>query len=224
MTLFAVVAAPSRSRPQLKLSMVKADVLLLQHRLGGFGMGGLTEITRKGPKAAVRALFPGRQGLSRTDCPAVWTGFEKVEGGVDFGCIGIPIVAPARYTSWAILKDADGLEYAIVSTHMSPGGWAHRPSTAQARVRHVIQFRWRRHSRHISRRLAELNARCEGRVAMVGDINRPGLTTWAGMQRVSEPGLLYIGLGYGLELRSIEYRKQNADHPAGIAIVTLKEH
>lgn len=219
---FTVVAAPSRSRPQLSFPRVRLDAIRLKNLMGLSGVGGLTEIAREPAKQIIRDVFHGRVGLKETDCPLVWTDdWEVVTSGVDFGCAGIPVVAPVRYTSWALLRHASGFHLGVISTHMTPGGNAPHPSRAQRLVRPLIRLRWRRHAARIQRRLDWLKAHSDGQ-AMVGDINQPGTRTWDGLVRVTGPGLLYIGVSPNLVHVDTKYYRQNADHKAAAATVTVK--
>jgi hypothetical protein len=224
---FNAVLAPSRSRPQLPGKAVLADVRQARELAGASGIVALTEIKRAAAKAAVRAVFgPNRVGLRVADCPIAWTpDFRKVDGGVDFGSAGIPIVAPTRWTAWAILERGDGLKVGVVSTHMHPGGFARRPSHAQADARPTIKRRWYRHAARIQHRIDQLVAAGCDVVVVMGDINRPDGFTWHGVTRETEDGLLYVGVTErGVQAIGHHHpRKQNADHSAECITIAPKE-
>lgn len=215
---FNAVCAPSRSRPQLSYVKVRYDLLQAKALMGESGVAGFTEISHAPIKALFRSVFGRRVGLSRSDCPIVWTpDFTKVDGGTDFGAAAIRVVAPIRRTTWVRLRRIDGLTVGVVAVHMHPGGFAAHPSRAQRAARPLIRRRWRRHAARIQRRINWLAARCDV-VVVMGDINYPDPWTWLGIARETTPGLLYVGTnGEVVESHTVG---QHADHKAAVVTVT----
>jgi hypothetical protein len=222
---FNAVVVPSRSRPQLPVDAVRADLLQAKALMGTSGVAGFTEISHAPIKALFRSVFGRRSGLSRSDCPIVWTAdFAKVDGRVSRGVRGIPVVAPARPINWVRLRRDDGLTLGVVAVHMHPGGWAARPSRAQRAVRPLIRHLWWRHAKKIQRRVLDLVKTCDV-VVLMGDINRPDLFTWHPLVRETGPGLLYLGTDCADATVTRSQRVgQHADHPAAVVTITPKEH
>jgi hypothetical protein len=221
---FNAVVAPSKSRPQLPVGAVRADLLQAKALMDESGVAGFTEISHGNAKALFRSVFGRRSGLSRSDCPIVWTAdFTKVDGGVERGVRGIPVVAPARPINWVRLRRDDGLTVGVIAVHMHPGGWAARPSRAQRAVRPLIRHLWWRHAQKIQRRVLELVQTCDV-VVVMGDINRPDPWTWQGIPRDTAPGLLYLGARFLGRGSRVALHSQHADHPAAVVTITPKEH
>lgn len=222
---FNAVCAPSRSRPQLPVAAVRADLLATKTLMGVSGVAGFTEISHRGIKALFASVFGHRVGLSRSDCPIVWTpDFAKMDGGTDFGAAAIRVVAPIRWTTWAQLERNDGLVVGMVAVHMHPGGYAAHPSRAQRFARPLIQRRWKRHAARIGKRVLLLAASCDV-VVMVGDINRPDDYTWHPLIRETGRGLLYLGTDCeDATVNAPVYHRDHADHKAAVVTITPKEH
>lgn len=218
-TTFNLIAAPSCSRPQISVDRFREDALQVKELMGACGVAGFTEIVRGGIKAEFASIFGHHVGLKGSDSPIVWTrDWTYLAGGVDFGCAGIPIVAPARHTSWALLQ-RNHFVLGVWFTHMAPGGFAPHPSSAQAHDRSLIQSRWERHDRRIQHRINML-VRHASAVVGGGDINHPGLTTWNHQERLTGPGLIYLGATPGLQHGATRPHQQRADHPAEAVVVS----
>lgn len=222
---FNAVVAPSKSRKQIPMDQLLADLLQAKALMGESGVAGFTEISHGSAKALFSSVFGRRIGLSASDCPITWTAdFTKVDGGTDFGAAAIRIVAPIRRTAWARLRRADGLTLGVVAVHMHPGGFAAHPSRAQRFARPLIRLRWVRHARRVQRRIDWLETRCDV-VVVMGDINKPGTYTWHGVTRETGPGLLYLGTDCRDATVTHSQRVgQHADHPAAVVTITPKEH
>ncbi|HWU21105.1 MAG TPA: hypothetical protein VN088_06250 [Nocardioides sp.] len=217
---FNVVLAPSKSRRQIPMDQLRADLLQAKLLMGESGVAGFTEISHGNAKALFSSLFGRLVGLKRSDCPITWTAdFVKVDGGAEYGAAAIAVVAPIRRTVWVRLRRFDGLRVGMVAAHLHPGGFARRPSRAQRLVRPLIQRRWRRHAARIQRRLDWLAQRCDV-VVMVGDINRPDSYTWDGLMRRTGPGLLYVGVAGDGDRNPTRFVAQHADHKAVVVPVT----
>lgn len=221
---FNAVVAPSKSRKQIPMDALRADLLQAKELMGSSGVASFTEISHGNAKALFRSVFGRRSGLAKSDCPIVWTDdFTKVSGGVIHGVRGIPVVAPARPINQVRLLRDDQLRVGVIAVHMHPGAWAAHPSRAQRAVRGLIRRLWRRHAAKIQQHIDELERRCDV-VIVLGDINRPDSFTWNGVTRETGHGLLYIGTDCrDATVTAPTEHRQHADHPAAVITITPKE-
>lgn len=218
-----VAEAPSKSRPRLPATLVKADAETLLEKLGPSGIGALTEISNTDANRAVWSVFkrnmvhpPG------TDTPIVWTDdWYLVDHGTDFGCGPVPFVAPARHTVWAVLRHRQtGIQVGVIATHMTPGGWNGNGDWRQVVARPLIRFRWHRHNGRIVGRQRILAHRVDA-LATLGDINLPGTFAFGADHRLSTQGLVYIGARGRYTATGHDAWRQHADHPAQIVTLTI---
>ncbi|GAB3776811.1 N-acetyl-anhydromuramyl-L-alanine amidase AmpD [Nocardioides ginsengisegetis] len=216
---YPVAVANIMSRPKMSVEKVREDVgKVAEHARGGIVLW--SEISHDYYVRAVAALdgFATYQPKG-VDVPITWdTGrYTVIDVGLDFGSVGIPGIAPARHTTWALLTDVLTKDIVgVANAHMHPDGWNPKPNIVQRALRRLL---WTRHEKRIQKRIEWLSHRAK-RVHVGGDINRPGTYTFTSLRRSTGAGVIYLGSRGAVAQSAPDRFALNSDHDMQVVTMT----